>query len=127
MSSVDRLQLPVVLSRDGISRVRCLALRSGVWFRALTRVERACVDVALRVVGGRVRSLVLKRLLSSILAKLEQAMTGRVQRLMREVGGVLALRLSQVAVSWGNRSAVSWSSDAGFVRFLAVNYMNASV
>ena len=124
---VGRLPLRTVLSRDGIGRVRCLALRSGAWFRVLSRVERACVDLTLRVVGGRVRSLALSGLLSSILGKLESALEGRVQRLTREVGGRLALGLSRIALRWGNRSAASWVDDAGFRRFLAVNYLNASV
>ncbi len=119
-------ELRTVLSRDGICRVRSLALRGGVWFRVLSRVERACVDLALRVVSGRVRSLVLRGLLASILRKLEHALESRVQCLMREVGGRLALSLSQIAQSWGNRSAVSWAGDAGFARFLAVCRLNAS-
>ena len=40
----------VPLMRADIVRVKTRAVRRGVWFRALTRAERACVDLAVMVV-----------------------------------------------------------------------------
>ena len=112
------------LARSVIVRVRAKAVRRGLWFRVLTRTDRACVDLAV-VVVDRVRSSLLRKVLSSVLEKLEAALESPVQRLMRKVGVGLALRLSQFAVKWGHRSAVCWVTDAGFVRFLAVSHLNS--
>lgn len=76
------------------------------------------------VVVERVRSCLLRRVLTSILKKLEAAMESRVQRLMRETGVRLASKLSQIAQKWGNESAFLWAGDSGFVQYLTINYMN---
>jgi predicted ArsR family transcriptional regulator len=99
------------------------ALRKGVWYRALTRVERACIDLVIKVVE-KIRSFLLKKMVSSILKKLEQAMESQIRRLMREIGQDLVLKLSQIAKKWGNRSASRWTEDAGFVQFLTITRIN---
>jgi 5-carboxymethyl-2-hydroxymuconate isomerase len=109
--------------RSEIVKVKARALRKGVWFRALTRVERACVDLAIKVVE-RVRSRLLQRVLDSVFNKLEEAMESQVRRLMREVGGNLAQELSEIAQNWGNKSAVGWAEDSGFIQYLTINHMN---
>jgi len=111
------------LIRSEIVRVKARAMRKGVWFRALTRVERACVDLAIKVVE-RVRSRLLQRVLSSVLNKLEEAMESQVRRLMREVGDNLVQNLSQIAQEWDNKSAVQWAKDSGFIQYLTITYMN---
>jgi len=111
------------LMRSEIVKVKTRALRRGVWFRVLTKVERACLDLAIIVVE-RVRSRLLQRVLTSVLNKLEEAMESKVSRLMREVGDNLAQKLSQIAQDWGNRSAVQWTKDSGFVKYLTITYMN---
>jgi hypothetical protein len=73
-----------------------------------------------------VRSLLLVKVLNSILRKLSRAAESMVSRLTREVGMPLAKKLSEIARSWGCKSANSWANDPGFIRFLAVNYMNTS-
>jgi len=122
MKKTSDMQVP--LARNEIINVKTRALRRGVWYRALTRVERACIDLVIKVVE-RVRSCLLQRVLSSVLGKLEEAMESQVQRLMREIGGTLALKLSQIAQGWGNKSAQSWSGDKGFTQYLTITYMNA--
>ena len=114
----------VHLMRADIVRVRARAVRRGVWFRALTRTERACVDLAIMVVE-RVRSRLLEKVLFSVLRKLEETIESQVGCLMREVGGNLAKKLSKIAQAWGNESAVTWAEDSGFKRYLTVTYMNA--
>jgi len=114
----------IPLMRSEIINVKTRALRRGVWFRVLTRAERACIDLAARVVE-RVRSRLLRRVLSSILSKLEEAMESQVRRLMREVGDNLAKKTSQIAEGWGNQSAVKWAGDSGFIQYLTITYMNA--
>jgi len=112
------------LMRSEIVKVKTRALRRGIWYRVLTRIERACIDLAIRVVE-RVRSRLLQKVLSSVMNKLEAAMESQVSRLMREMGGSLASQLSQIAQNWGNTSAFSWANEAGFIRYLTITYMNA--
>jgi len=110
--------------RSEIIRIKARALRRGAWFRVLTRVERACIDLVIKIVE-RVRSRLLQKVLSSILSKLEEAMESQVQRLMRKVGNNIAKEMSQIAQTWGNKSAVRWAEDSGFVQYLTITYMNA--
>ena len=117
-------ELRLSISRSEILRVKAKALRKGVWYRILTRVERACIDLVIRLVE-RVRSCLLGKIVSDVLKKLDEAMESGVQRLMREIGGGLALKLSQVAQDWGNKSAVQWANDFGFIRYLAVAGVNS--
>lgn len=114
----------VPLSRRWLVSVRARALRCGVWYSVLSRGERGFVDLAIRVVE-RVSSRFLGRVLSSVVGKLVEALESPVRRLMRDVGGSLALRLSRIAVGWGNRQAAFWASDSGFVRYLSVMAVNA--
>lgn len=82
------------------------------------------IDLTIKV-AEKVRSLLLAKVLYSILDKLFEAMESKVSRLEREIGLPLARKLSAIAQSWGCRSAGRWADDPGFMRFLAVNYMNA--
>jgi len=82
------------------------------------------MDLVIRVVE-RIRSRLLRRVLSAVVAKLAEALESPVRRLMRDVGSGLALRLSRIAASWGNRQAVTWTQNVGFVRYLAVMHLNA--
>jgi hypothetical protein len=117
-------EMRIPLSRIEIAKVKARALRRGVWYRAITRVERACIDLVIRLVE-RVRSYLLGKMVSSVLKKLDEAMESRVQRLMREIGGGLASELSQIAQDWGNQSAVQWADDSGFIKYLTVACINS--
>jgi hypothetical protein len=112
------------LLRNDIIKIKAKALRKGVWFRTLTRVERACVDLAIIVVE-RVRSRNLQKVLFSVTKKLEEAMEGRVRRLMRQVGQNLACKVSHIAQTWGNRAAIRWALDSAFIQYLTITCMNA--
>ena len=112
-----------LLTRSEIASIKTRALRRGVWFRVLTRAERACVDLSIMIVE-RVRSFLLQKVLSSILKKLEMALESRVQRLIREIGENLASKMSQIAQDWGNKSAVRWAQDLDFIRYLTITSMN---
>jgi len=117
----ENLRIP--LGRDELIKVRTRALRRGVWFRGLTRAERAVVDLTIRVVE-RVRSLLLEKVLISVVKKLLDAMEGEAARLMRTVGRSIARRLSGVARGWGNQSAAGWAEEPGFIRYLSIMHMN---
>ncbi len=114
------------LSRCALAELRFRAIRCGVWFRDLKDVERKLLDLTIAVVE-RIRSVRLAKMVSSIVEKLLRAVESRVSRLMRVRGRGLAERLSRVALGWGNRSAVHWASDLGFMEYLAVAGVDASV
>ncbi len=115
-----------LLTRSEILRVKSRAIRRGMWFRAISRTERACVDLAL-VVVEKVRSGFLAKVLFSVLEKLEKAMESRVVFFMREVGSKLARRLSEIVGKWGNKSGARWAEDSSFIRYLAVMRLNESL
>jgi hypothetical protein len=105
--------------------LRVRSVRRGVWNRALSRLEKAQVDLTLRVVN-KVRSPLLARVLESIIEKLQSAMENRVLRIICSVGFPMARRLGEIAKGWGNESAEKWVHDRGFARFLAVMDLNMS-
>ena len=106
------------LTRELIVGVRTRALRRGLWFRVLDRVERGLVDLTIRWVD-RVKSGRLAQVLVRILEKLVLAMEDRMVRVL-ERGRVLALRASGLAVLWGDEVAFGWRFDAGFQRVLGL-------
>ncbi len=114
-----------VFSRRDLANVKTRALRRGLWYRALTTTERACIDRVMRLVD-QVRSRLLANVIVSVLKKLEEAMENQVSRLMREVGRDLAKKISCVATEWGNKSAAQWAEDHGFIRYLAITRLNGT-
>ena len=105
-------------------RLKVKAVRSGVWFRALRRVDRVLVDLTIRV-GVKVRSDKLARSLLSIVRKLEDFLESKFARVVREFGFASAYKLSVLAQSWGYSSAREWAKDSGFARYLAMMRLNS--
>jgi hypothetical protein len=116
--------IDTVLSRDKLVIMRVKALRSGVWFKVLSRVERSMVNLAIRVVEKGVKSSLLARLIVGIIDKLNEATENRFQHMVVQVGLPLARKLSEIAQGWGNKSASQWTEDPGFVRYLAIMWMS---
>jgi hypothetical protein len=112
------------LSVGLLARAKKHALRRGVWFKTLNRVERGIIDLTVQCVDS-IKSGKLAKLLTAIIGKLEYAMESIVDRLVRTVGLPLARKISNIAVSWGNRLASKWADDLGFARFLVVNFAKA--
>jgi hypothetical protein len=106
-----------------LAKIRTKAIRKGVWFRMLNRAERAQIELTVKIVK-RVRSLLLTKVLISLMTRLVIALESKVERLTREVGRRLAKRIGLIAQSWGHVSAFLWKSDHSFVRYLSVMYMN---
>jgi hypothetical protein len=111
------------LKRAELFKLRLKAMRSGVWFRGLSRLDRVLVDLTIRV-AGRVRSFVLARNILAVVRKLESVMESRFLRAVREVGLPLARKLSSIAQGWGNKTAEDWVSDKGFETYLAAIFFN---
>jgi len=111
------------LKKQKLRKLRLQAIRRGVWFRGLSRVDRALVNLTIEVVDG-VRSFTLARALLSVVKKLEDAFESRVLRVLKEVGFPLARKLSLFAQKWGNHLAQNWMRDVSFAKFLAVMHIN---
>ncbi len=121
----DKVAPSPSVSINQIVRFKKTALRRGVWYRALNLVERGILDLTARYVAV-IKSAKLAKIVSAILEKQKLASEGVVDRLVRTVGFSSAEKVSRIAQSWGNRSAVSWGKDAGLARYLAVTHLNAN-
>jgi len=111
------------LNREQLIKLRLKAIRAGVWFRALPRIDRVLVDLTIKV-ASTVRSITLAKNILAIIGKLEGLLESRLSIALRKVGLPLAQKLSALAQSWGNTSAESWPSDLSFVNYLAVIHIN---
>ncbi|MEA2089415.1 MAG: hypothetical protein U9O89_01465 [Thermoproteota archaeon] len=111
------------LRKEKLRKLKLRAIRRRVWFRALSRVDRALVNLTIKVVDG-VRSFTLAKALLSVVKKLEDVLESRVLRALKEVGFPLARKLSLFAQKWGNNSARNWGSDVSFAKFLAIMHIN---
>ncbi len=102
-------------------------MRSGVWYRALNRIDRVLVDLTIKVTKTSIRSTSLLTQLLTVTTKIEALLENKLSKTTRQFGFPLACKLSQIAQNWGNKEAHSWSSDLDFARFLAVHKLNANL
>ena len=102
------------------------AMRAGMWFRRLPRIDRVLVDLTIRVADS-IRSVMLADSLLSVARKLEDLLESKICRFVREVGFSLVCKASSVALGWGNTAAKGWSCDVGFARFLAIMKYNGGL
>ena len=109
---------------DKLAKIRLVAVRRGVWFRVLNRVERGVIDLTLRVTR-RIRSRILARVVYSIVKKLLEALESKVIQQMRQIGVPLAEKISLIAQKWGNKIACGWAGDVGFIQYLTIMNMNS--
>jgi hypothetical protein len=98
--------------------------RSGVWFRVLSRLDRALVNATI-MVADRVRSSKLTEALLKVREKVERVLEHGFVQTVFKVGLPLAHKIGLIAKSWGNPYAESWMSDLSFARFLAVMHINS--
>jgi len=94
-----------------------------VWFRALPRIDRALIDLTIKVASS-VRSTTLAKNILAVTRKLEGLLESSLLRAFRGVALQLAKKLSLVAQKWGNLCAKNWVSDVSFIKFLAVMHIN---
>ncbi len=104
-------------------RLRLKAMRAGVWFRRLPRIDRVLVDLTIRVVDN-IHSITLAKSLLTIIRKMEGYLESNLSRALREIGLPLAQKLSLAAQKWGNLTAKNWPTDSNFVNFLTVMHIN---
>jgi hypothetical protein len=111
------------IDRTQLIKLKMKAMRAGVWFRALRRIDRVLIDLTIKV-ARCVRSSILANSILSITRKLEGLLESRFVRAIREIGFSLARKLSLFAQKWGNKVAKEWENDFGFARYLAVMKLN---
>ncbi len=113
-------------SRYLLLRIRKKSRRDGSWFKRLDTKQRRFLDLVIYVVMDKVRSLLLCKALMPIIAKLIsgmggiQAVIGDIRYGMINEGRHLAERISRIAHSWGNRSAIFWAKNKDFIQYLTV-------
>ncbi len=111
------------LNKARLIKLRLKAVRAGVWFRALPRIDRVLVDLTIKV-ASKIRSVTLAKNLLAVIRKLEGLLESSLSRAFREVGLPLAQKLSLAAQAWGNPPAKNWAFDSSFAFFLAVLHIN---
>jgi len=98
-------------------------MRVGVWFRALQRIDRALVDLTIKVTTS-IRSPSLAKSILSIVGKLEEFLESKFLRAMREIGQPLAQKLGLFAQQWGNKTAKNWANNEDFARYWTAMKLN---
>jgi len=106
-----------------LTSVKRKALRKGVWYSTLDRVERGIVSLTADIVD-RVDSEILGVELVKILVKLVKALKSGFVRHMEMFGLGRVFELSRLAVEWGNSVAKGWAHDTGFVGYVSMMDMN---
>lgn len=111
------------LDKKQLVNLKTKAMRSGVWFKVLQRIDRVLFDLTIRVVDN-IRSAKLAKSIAELTRKLEDAIKNRFSSRLREIGLPLAQKISLTAKKLGNISAGNWMFDSSFAIFLAVMHVN---
>ena len=114
-----------VLKSESLRRLKVRAMRRGIWFKLLNRLDRALYSLTMKVTNV-VRSGKLARLLFPIVDELMKCLENRFSLVLKQIGYPLAQKLSLIAQGWGNLLADKWVVDSSFARFLAIMYVNNS-
>jgi hypothetical protein len=112
-----------LLNRIRLVNLRTKAIRAGVWFKALPRIDRVLVDLTIKVTEN-IRSANLAKGLFAIIDKLEGLMENNISKTLRLFGRPLAEKISLMAQKLGNVSAKDWATDSSFALFLAIMHIN---
>ena len=111
------------LNKTQLIKLKFKAMRAGVWFKALPRIDRVLVDLTIKV-AENIRSITLAKSIFAVVGKLEGLLESSFLKSLRSIGRPLAEKLSAIAQKWGNATAKSWAVDSSFVFFLAVMHTN---
>jgi hypothetical protein len=116
---LGKVQSNDALAIAKIAEAKKVALRRGVWFRALSRVERGIIDLTVRYVEA-IKSSKLATIVTAIIEKLQITVETKIQRLVRTIGLPLTRKISAIAASWGNKLANQWAGDISFAKYLTL-------
>ena len=113
----------VFFGRKQLMTLKAKAMRLGLWFRTLPRIDRVLIDLTIKVTDS-VRSPSLARSIQAIATRLEGFLESKLARAVREFGFPAVQKLSLFAQKWGNRTAKEWADDQEFARYWAVMKFN---
>jgi hypothetical protein len=113
------------INKTQLLKIKKKAMRAGVWYRALPRIDRVLIDLTIKV-ANNIRSATLARCIRMVIRRLEKKLGFSLSQALRMIGLPLAHKIGLVAEKWGNGSAKTWVLDSSFLRFLAVTYINGS-
>lgn len=114
-----------LLTSEYLSSVKMKAIRRGVWFSNLSKLERNIVELTIKYVN-RIQSSKLALVIGRILCKLLKSYRSVFLEQVEAIGKTFAKRIGKLAVSWGLSEASAWLSDPSFIRFLGVNTVSNS-
>ncbi len=112
-----------MIAKQDLLTFKKRALRLNLWFRVLSRTERAIVDLTLKCVE-RIRSPILETAVYSITNRVLRALERGFLSKAEEIGQEIAKQMCRIAQNWGNDGAFEWKLDVNFVRFLGVITLN---
>lgn len=112
-----------MLTSQGLLKFKSKAVRKGIWYEALSRIERAIVDLTIKCVE-HVKSPILTKTITRILGKIVKTLEKGFFEKAQEIGNSLAQHLSELARRWGNKNALYWPKDNDFVKFLGAMSLN---
>ena len=110
----------IFLNRAQLVKLRFKAMRAGVWFRALPRIDRVLVDLTIKV-AENIRSPYLAKSIFAVVGKLEGLLESSVLKSLRLIGRPLAEKISLTAQKLGNTSAKNWAAGLIVCVFLSCN------
>lgn len=111
-------------TRNDLVRIKTRALRTHLWFKNLSKVERGIIDLTIRCVTT-IRSQTLQNALVNITYKITKALDDRFLSRAEKIGRKLAQNLGNIGQKWGNKTASSWKTDKNFSTCLGVNHLNS--
>jgi hypothetical protein len=130
---IQKLDVSSLLKHSGrrfLLKLKQKSLRSNnTWFRVLSLDKRRFIDAVIQTVD-RIQSSLLLKLVTELSEKLLSAiggvpaLLGSVSYGMITYGESIAQRVSNIAQVWGNKLAIKWSNDEGFIRYLTVLNVN---
>lgn len=112
-----------MITTQDLVKIKSKALRTRVWFRALSKVERAVIDLTIKCVE-KIRSSTLAGAISTIIDKILQSLEEDFMTKADRAGSHISEGLCAIAESWGNKACSGWKRDKRFIRFLGVNALN---
>jgi hypothetical protein len=114
-----------LIKKTSLVKLRQKAMRSGIWFKTLSRIDRVLVNLTIQVANYNIKSSSLISRLLSVTSKMEVLLESRLSRVKREIGFPLANKFSKIAQSWGNINAKTWANENQFATYLAITKINS--
>jgi hypothetical protein len=117
------MAVAMMMTRQYLLKIRLKALRTRVWFKTLSRVERTIVNLTIKCVEeihSAVLAKTISEIITKILARLPQGFVSEAQRVGREMAEILCT----TGEKWHSSQAECWKCDSQFHRFLGVNKLN---